>query len=95
MTHTRDWPGARVAFGVPLTSQVHPGLETLPYAARRAVFPADLVDDAVVPAGAQVVVLTWVERRRRGLFILAEMGGGGLVLGWGIWEEGGKAAAVF
>lgn len=58
MTRARDWPGASVAFGVPLTSQVHPGLETLPYAARRAVFPADLVDDAVVPAGAQVVVLT-------------------------------------
>ena len=40
------------------TSQVHAGLQTLPYATRGAVFPADLVDDAVIPAGAKVVVLT-------------------------------------
>lgn len=67
-------------FRVPLTSEVHPGLQTLSYAARRAVFPSDLVDDAVVPAGAQVVVLTWVEGRRCGLFILRwvrRKGGGG------------------
>lgn len=46
-----------------LTSEVHPGLETLPYAARRTVFPSDLVDDAVISAGTQVVVLTY--RRTR------------------------------
>lgn len=40
-----------------LTSEVHPGLEALAHAARRAVFPSDLVDDAVVPPGAKVVVL--------------------------------------
>lgn len=53
------------AQGRALTSQVHPGLETLPYSTRRTVFPADLVDDAVVPPGAQVVVLAYGERQRR------------------------------
>lgn len=44
---------------VPLTFQVHPCLETLAEAARRAVLPADLVYDAVVPPSAQIVVLSW------------------------------------
>lgn len=56
--------GVTAAQGRALTSQVHPGLETLPYSARRTVFPADLVDDAVVPPGAQVVVLTYRDIRR-------------------------------
>lgn len=59
--------GPRCTTGVggrPLTSQVHPGLETLSYSTRRTVFPADLVDDAVVPSGTQVVVLTYGERER-------------------------------
>ena len=53
----RHWRKYRIGRG--RTSQVHAGLQTLPHATRRAVFPADLVDDAVVPAGAKVVVLTW------------------------------------
>lgn len=51
--------------GRPLTSQVHPGLETLSYSTRWTVFPADLVDDAVVPSGTQVVVLTYGERQQK------------------------------
>lgn len=42
-----------------LTSEVHPGLETLPYAARRTVFPSNLVNDTVISPGTQVVVLTY------------------------------------
>lgn len=66
MSHLRHTAGqicnvVMAAQGWALTSQVHPGLETLPYSARRTVFPADLVDDAVVPPGAQVVVLTYRE----------------------------------
>lgn len=60
--------GPRCTTGVggrPLTSQVHPGLETLSYSTRRTVFPADLVDDAVVPPGTQVVVLTYGETERQ------------------------------
>lgn len=51
--------------GRPLTSQVHPGLETLSYSTRWTVFPADLVDDAVVPSGTQVVVLTYGEMQQK------------------------------
>lgn len=51
--------------GRALTSQVHPGLETLSYSTRWTVFPADLVDDAVVSPGTQVVVLTCGERQRK------------------------------
>lgn len=51
--------------GRPLTSQVHPGLETLSYSTRWTVFPADLVDDAVVPSSTQVVVLTYGERQQK------------------------------
>lgn len=51
--------------GRPLTSQVHPGLETLSYSTRWTVFPADLVDDAVVPSGTQVVVLTYCAANKR------------------------------
>lgn len=47
-----------------LTSKVHPGLETLPYTTRWTVFPPDLVNDAVISPGAQVVVLTYREMRR-------------------------------
>lgn len=40
-----------------LTFQIHPGLEAFPEATGRAVLPPDLIDDAVVSPGAQVVVL--------------------------------------
>lgn len=46
------------------TFQVHAGLQTLPEATGRTVLPADLVDDAVVPACAQVTVLPWEESGR-------------------------------
>lgn len=42
-----------------LTSEVHPGLETLPYATCWTVFPSDLVNDTVISPGTQVVVLTY------------------------------------
>lgn len=44
-----------------VTFQVHARLQTLAVAARGAVLPADLVDDAVVPAGTQVIVLPWAQ----------------------------------
>lgn len=62
MSHLRR--GRAVMRAGLLTSQVHPGLETLPYTTRRTVFPPDLVDDAVVPPRTQVVVLTYRETRR-------------------------------
>lgn len=61
---TRDVTGRICKRGVRLlTSQVHPGLETLPYATRRTVFPSDLVNDAVISPGTQVVVLTYRKTR--------------------------------
>lgn len=50
----------------PFTFQVHSGLKTFPEAAGGAVFPADLIDDAVVSPRAQVVVLACEEKRRGG-----------------------------
>lgn len=52
------------------TFQVHPGLEAFPEATGRTVLPPDLIDDAVVPASAQVVVLAC------GAETQAEEGGG-------------------
>lgn len=46
------------------TFQVHPSLKAFPEAAGRAVLPPDLIDDAVVPPGAQVVVLACGAKRQ-------------------------------
>ena len=41
------------------TSQCHPRLEALLQSAGRAVLPPQLVDGAVVPAGAKVFLFAW------------------------------------
>ena len=41
------------------TSQGHPRLEALLQTAGRAVLPPQLVDGAVVSAGAKVLLFTW------------------------------------
>lgn len=41
-----------------LTFQIHASLQTLAEATSRAVFPPNLVDDAVVSPCAQIVVLS-------------------------------------
>lgn len=38
------------------TSQSHPGLVALPQAAGGTVFPPELVDGAVIPAGTEVLL---------------------------------------
>lgn len=40
------------------TSESHPGLVAFPQAAGGAVFPPELVDGAVVPAGTEVLLFT-------------------------------------
>ena len=40
------------------TFQIHPSLKAFSEATSRTVLPADLVDDAVVPARTQIVVLS-------------------------------------
>lgn len=58
----QDMPGRGWGTGQGcVTFQVHARLQTLAVAARRAVLPADLVDDAVVPASTQVIVLPWAQ----------------------------------
>lgn len=47
------------------TSQRHPRLVALPQAAGRAVFPPELVDGAVVPAGTKVLLFTCKHQRKR------------------------------
>lgn len=47
------------------TFQVHSGLKTFPEAARGAVLPTDLINDAIISPCTQVVVLTCKERRRK------------------------------
>lgn len=48
------------------TFQVHSSLKAFPEAARRAVLSSDLVDDAVVSPGTQVVVLACNVQRKEG-----------------------------
>jgi hypothetical protein len=45
------------------TFQIHPSLKAFSEAASRTVLPADLVDDAVVPARTQIVVLPCLGER--------------------------------
>lgn len=47
------------------TFQVHSSLKTFPEAARGAVLPADLINDAIISPCTQVVVLTCKGRRRK------------------------------
>lgn len=47
-----------------LTIQVHPSPKALPEATGWAVLPPDLIDDAVIPASAQVVVLSCGVKRQ-------------------------------
>lgn len=49
-----------------LTFQVHSSLKAFPEAARRAVLSSDLVNDAVVSPGTQVVVLACNVQRKEG-----------------------------
>lgn len=48
------------------TFQVHSSLKAFPEAARRAVLSSDLVDDAVVSPGTQVVVLACNTQSKEG-----------------------------
>lgn len=52
------------------TSESHPGFIALAQAAGRAVFPSELVDGAVVPAGTEVFLFTCKHQRKR------QVGGG-------------------
>lgn len=47
------------------TIQVHPSLKALPEATGWAVLPPDLIDDAVIPPSAQVVVLSCGAKRQK------------------------------
>lgn len=44
--------------GFSFTFEIHAGLQTLPEAAGRTIFPSDLVDDAVIASGTQIVMLS-------------------------------------
>lgn len=44
--------------GFSFTFEIHAGLQTLPEAAGGTIFPSDLVDDAVIASGTQIVMLS-------------------------------------
>lgn len=48
-----------------ITSQCHPGFVAFPQSAGRAVFPSELIDGAVIPAGAEILLFTWRQLREK------------------------------